>query len=251
MSFSVDDLVSSLNSSHIGQEARDLAALQAQLAETLFGANAGSTSTGGGHQMHIQIPARGRPQHTQPCNTPLARTPSSSISGWNMYAEHKRNSSVSSSHYHDEMEEDERMVEELLLPSSPYPGNHTASSSSNYSSPYYSSSAYQSPPPQTPSSAYASPTFTEPPPPSPSASLFTTTDPFYIAQAQASQAFSNNANVNFSNAQQQQQQQSGFAQNGRLSQSSPFALAPQYHQYSHGQNWGDVTSFKPCATTAF
>lgn len=232
---------------------------QAQLAETLFGGSASNSASSGSssstRQMHIQIPTRGRAQHTQPCNTPLARTPSSSFNGWNMYNESRRSSSVSSSHYLDEMEEDERMVEELLLPSSPYSGSGSNATSSNFSgfptnSSFYSSSFQSSP--QTPSSAYASPTFTEPPPPSPSTSLFTSTDPFYIAQVQASQAFSNNANVNFSNAQQQQQQQqAGFAQNGRLSQSSPFALAPQYHQFSHGQNWGDVTSFKPCATTAF
>ncbi|KAF8966467.1 hypothetical protein BDZ97DRAFT_1756606 [Flammula alnicola] len=302
MSFSVDDLVSSLSSSHIGQEAIDLAALQAQLAETLFGEPSApsphhhhhhaSRSSTNGRQMQVQIPTRGRAQHTQPCNTPTARTPSSSFSargsGWGNGSgmeSRRASSSSSASYYGDDMEEDERMVEELLIPSSPMPSgsgsnsSHFASSSSSSSNFSYqsssssSSSSYPSPassstfqaPPPTPSSPYPSSAYppssssistsnsncpssynynyNDPSPSSPSsnASLFTTTDPFYIAQLQASQA-------------PQQQQYSGFAQHGRAAPGSPFALpagAAQYHQMPyHAQGWGDV-QFKPCAAAAF
>ncbi|KAF9004778.1 hypothetical protein BDQ17DRAFT_1325570 [Cyathus striatus] len=64
MTISVDDLVSSLNSSHIGQEAMDLAALQAQLAQAFFNQFPSSAAP-------TPIP-RKRSTHTQPCNTPTA-----------------------------------------------------------------------------------------------------------------------------------------------------------------------------------
>jgi hypothetical protein len=46
MSFSVDDLVSSLSSSHIGQEALDLAALQVSHSLPLSRSNAGAKHKG-------------------------------------------------------------------------------------------------------------------------------------------------------------------------------------------------------------
>ncbi|KAH8830537.1 hypothetical protein DL96DRAFT_1593328 [Flagelloscypha sp. PMI_526] len=71
-SFSIDDLVSSFsNGGHIGDEANDLQALQAQLAETLY--NNSSSSHG--------RPVPSRQPSQQPSNTPtVCRTPSSSIS---------------------------------------------------------------------------------------------------------------------------------------------------------------------------
>ncbi|KAK0498363.1 hypothetical protein EDD18DRAFT_1157395 [Armillaria luteobubalina] len=99
MSFNVEDLVSSFSSSHIGQEAMDLAALQAQLAQALF----------------VQETPRENRYH-RPCSTPTSRTPSSSFS-WGQTDEAMRDS--------DELE-DERMVEDLLLPSSPISASHFA-----------------------------------------------------------------------------------------------------------------------------
>ncbi|XP_006459738.1 hypothetical protein AGABI2DRAFT_191596 [Agaricus bisporus var. bisporus H97] len=103
MSLSVDDLVSSLNASHIGQEAIDIAALQAQLAQALFG----------------QPPPR---HSSQTCTTPTARTPSASMSF--------------SRTRDDYMDEDERMVEELLVPASP---SAPPSATYQYSNAYQSS----------------------------------------------------------------------------------------------------------------
>ncbi|KIM42805.1 hypothetical protein M413DRAFT_10262 [Hebeloma cylindrosporum] len=242
MSFSVDELVCSFSSSHIGQEAMDLATLQAQLSETLFG------GPSYGRQSQMRIPDRGRSKNTQPCNTPIARTRASSFSEWGngvgMAVDSRHGSRSNSSAGFDDMEEDERMVEELLMPSSPLTSSNPhisnqfpPASSSTYLS---SSSSFQgsiptSPHSQTVFASYGS----DPSPSSPSSSQFTTTDPFYLAQLQASQAFSNNGNLNF-NSSTGNQQPSVFAQNGRLTQSSPFAL------YGHGQNWENV-SFKPCA----
>lgn len=217
MSFSVDDLVASLGASHIGQEAMDLAALQAQLAATLFPARAAAS-----HHHH---------HHHQPCTTPLARTPSGSISmggvsldvamamrtGANTNSRrgscsaphHARNEhtpavahhlhlNLNLHHYHhhhhhlpafdDAFDEDERMVEELLLPP-PTPAHNPA--------------------PPSPSFRHdlASPT-------SP-LNTFTSSDPFYLSQLQASQqAFAPTPAA----------AQGFFAQNGRMAQGSGFAL---------------------------
>ncbi|KAG6813188.1 hypothetical protein H0H92_013308 [Tricholoma furcatifolium] len=89
MSISIDDLSIALSASHVGQEAMDLAALQAQLAKMLFG----QSST---PQM---IPRR--TSFTQPCNTPTKYTETQALARA------------------DDMEEDERMVEDLLIPRSP------------------------------------------------------------------------------------------------------------------------------------
>lgn len=177
MSLSVDDLVSSFSSSHIGQEAIDLAALQAQLAQTLFASAR-------------QIPNRN--SHT--CNTPVARTPSSSFSFPRPTDEVTMDD-----------DDDERMVEELIMPSSPIPASQSTSSthSQAHLSSYFPLSVEPS---------------------SSSASVFTSTDPFYLATMQ------------------QQQQQSAstsfFAQNGRLAQNSPFFArqVAKQHQHQHREN---------------
>ena len=262
MSFSVDDLVCSFSSNHIGQEAMDLATLQvclhsalisdtlkvflpfcqAQLSETLFG------GPSYGRQPQMRIPDRGRSKNTQPCNTPIARTRSSSISEWGngngMAVDSRHRSRSNSSACLDDMEEDERMVEELLIPSSPLTASNPHISNpfpSTSSATYLSTtSSFQGPIPTSPHTQTAFASYgSDTSPSSPSSSQFTTTDPFYIAQLQASQTFSNNGNLNL-NSSSGNQQPSVFAQNGRLSQGSPFAL------YGHGQNWENV-SFKPCA----
>ncbi|KAJ7229063.1 hypothetical protein GGX14DRAFT_616588 [Mycena pura] len=153
MSLSVEDLCTSLASSHVGQEAIDLAALQVQLAQTLFIATSSS---------------RRQDEYAQPCNTPTRRASTASFS-WGPVVDHSRQADLPS-HWNsdillrDEMEEDERMVEDLLLPNSPMSAK-----------------------PQTPTSTasqaqqgYAS---------DPSPSQFTTTDPFYLAQLQAAQNY--------------------------------------------------------------
>ncbi|KAF8876286.1 hypothetical protein CPB84DRAFT_1852991 [Gymnopilus junonius] len=216
MSFSVDDLVSSLSSSHIGQEAMDLAALQTQLAEALLG---GPVTSATGYVHGHQIPSSHMQNTTQACNTPIARTPSLSSSfshSWVNETVRKRANSISST-YMDDMEEDEKMVEDLLIPSSP---TLSSVSGSQFGNP--SASFSMTPHPHIDSNVYPSYENLSEPSPSPTTSLFTSTDPFYIAQLQAS-----NSPI--------PQSQSVFAQNGRLTQNSPFAV-PQYHPFhSHGQ----------------
>ncbi|KAK0467887.1 uncharacterized protein EV420DRAFT_1501783 [Desarmillaria tabescens] len=109
MSFTVEDLVSSFSSSHIGQEALDLAALQAQLAQALF----------------VQDMPRENHYH-HPCSTPTSRTPSSSFCwGQTMGQSSSRRQTDEVMRDSDELE-DERMVEDLLLPSSPISASHYA-----------------------------------------------------------------------------------------------------------------------------
>ncbi|KAF9468777.1 hypothetical protein BDZ94DRAFT_1244568 [Collybia nuda] len=190
MSLSVDDLASSFSSSHIGQEAIDLATLQAQLAQTLFGQPIAHSSKG-----ERQVPYKNN--YTQPCNTPTTATSlasnwggsAGSGSSWNVEAMYDNRS---------EMEEDERMVEDLLLPSSPMSATTNsplAGSATQYSS--YTNSEFDSP-----------------------SSSFTSADPFYLAQAQASQ------NYNAAS-------QSAFSQYGRPQQQSPFLSSPQQHPVPH------------------
>jgi hypothetical protein len=209
MSFSVDDLVSSLSESHISQEANDIAILQAQLAKSLFGGSSSTSRSG---------PSRG---FKNTCTTPMARTRTSSFVNWNGPASQR----LQELHLDTDMEEDERMVEELLIPSSPISSNS-----------FYKSSAPQFSAPFMPSSPVLSSSHSDP------SSVFTSTDPFYIAQLQASQSFNNSS------------PQSVFSQNGHISQSSPFAapLQTQYHHHNHHhssqyQPWEN----KPVAMSAF
>ncbi|KAJ7087225.1 hypothetical protein B0H15DRAFT_751151, partial [Mycena belliarum] len=161
MSLSMDDLCASLSSSHVGQEAMDLAALQAQLAQTLFCQSMSSTAA---------VPQQ-RDEYAQPCNTPTGRTPSASFS-WSPMVDPSRQSEAAprrttEEHFRDEMDEDERTVEDLLIPASPVaPRQQTATAGrSQQNSPTY------------PASEVAP-------------SLFSTTDPFYMAQLQATQSYS-------------------------------------------------------------
>ena len=152
-----------------------------------------------------QMPNRN--SHT--CNTPVVRTPSSSFSF---------------SQPTDEvtMENDERMVEETLMPSSPV------------SPPQPISPAH--------SQAHLSsflPLLVEPS--SSSASVFTSTDPFYLA------------------IMQQQQQQSAstsfYAKNGPTTQNSPFfarqAAAQHQHRENHNHSLTADTSHPIFASAAY
>jgi len=227
MSFTVDDLVASLSGNHIGQEAIDLAALQSQLAQSLYCPQQATT------------PAPNKPGL---CNTPLAKTPSSSYVPWaergaghpydtvvgyrsrsssvTTYPRRSRQNSIDEANFDyaqqrdcdmDDMDEDERMVEELLLSTSPpsqFPGRYSHQRAN-------SNSGYMASPPMA-----SSPT-------THSDGHFATSDPFYLAQLQQ---------------QQQQQAQnpftttsSTFGQLGKPTQQSPFAQTPQYHHYSHQQ----------------
>lgn len=190
MSFSVDDLVSSLTSSHIGQEANDLAALHAQLARSLFNQPFHSTSTG------QDIP-RGQ-NYVQPCNTPT-RTPTSCFD-WAPTTEANKTAWREC----DEME-DERMVEDLLIPSSPMLVNPT-------NSPFPSShNSMMSPTTAQMNQASPGPCAAESP-----TSLFASTDPFYVAQVIALQN-GNSSPPSF------------FSQSGRPASHSPF-LQQQHPQ---------------------
>ncbi|KIY71845.1 hypothetical protein CYLTODRAFT_486955 [Cylindrobasidium torrendii FP15055 ss-10] len=96
----MDDLVASLSSNHIGQEAMDLAALQAQLAQA-FGQQASKESF---------TPHR--------CNTPTPRSPSTTMN-WTPSLPLNRRPSTDDYMRDAEDMEDERMVEDLLMSTSP------------------------------------------------------------------------------------------------------------------------------------
>ncbi|KAJ7367901.1 hypothetical protein DFH08DRAFT_946877 [Mycena albidolilacea] len=204
MSISMEDLCASLSSSHVGQEAMDLAALQVQLAQTLFCQSMTSSAAS----------QRQDDRAHQPCNTPTGRTPSASFS-WSPMAmvDSRRNPD----HVRDEMEEDERMVEDLLIPTSPMSSPMSAK-------------------PQTPAgrSQQTSPMS------QPDTSLFTTTDPFYMAQLQAAQ----NYGVS---------QPSVFSQSAFPSQQSPFIIHSSFQRHNPTQNplSLDTHSLLMAATSSF
>ncbi|THH27722.1 hypothetical protein EUX98_g6465 [Antrodiella citrinella] len=224
MSISVDDLVASLNSNHIGQEAIDLATLQAQLAKTLY------TSYTTPHASQRAYP---------PSNTPTSRTPSSSM-GWERSdGPRARSSSVVSLKrrgslmedrvserevYLEETDEDERMVEDLICPSSPIT-SHISPSHPYPSYPLQSSAAANSPDGSRYGSSSSSHNMlgTQMEYSPSTTSTFATTDPFFLAQLQAAQRSS---------------APSFFANAGRPSAQSPFALAEQgpaagTHAFAH------------------
>lgn len=131
----------------------------------------------------------------------------------------------------DDMEDDERMVEELLIPSSPMatyptpsPSAHHCMSSNFYAPPasptYFTTCMYPAPP-----------AMSEPAP-----SLFTSTDPFYMAQVQAAQN-------NYSSS-----QQSVFAQSGCPSQGSPFIRQQQFYPHNRRETHGYIHSNPPSLT---
>jgi hypothetical protein len=158
----------------------------------------------------------------QLCNTPTMRTPSSTFnfgqigdirrrSSSSMSRSRTRKNSLVDEMWHDvdEMDEDEQMVEELLTPSSPMSSSITTTTP-NFVHPHQQiSAAARSPvlPVHNIMSTESSP-----------ASLFTTTDPFYIAQLQA--------------LQNPQPSNSMFAQAGRPAQHSPF-FQHSRHQSQH------------------
>jgi len=167
----------------------------------------------------------------QLCNTPTTRTRSSSFSFGqmgDMTMMHRRNSSTTGHSRSrknsvvvdenwddvDEMDEDEQMVEDLVTPSSPM---STSAAVPNFTISHHRRSS---------TSSHAGITHNSYPESSP-ASLFTTTDPFYIAQLQA--------------AQNPQPATSIFAQSGRPAQHSPF-LQHSCHQTQHTYGHAVTTS---------
>jgi hypothetical protein len=191
----MEDLVSSLSSSHIGQEAIDLAALHAQLAQTLFSQSVVSSSSASSDPLDT---------FNQPCNTPTGRTPSSSFSWGQVMDVQQRLSRRNTDDMMDHDAEDERMVEEILIPSSP--------PSASYSAPFVFQQQLSNASPKPQSRGHHN-RFTSPAPSSPNSvadasSSFTSTDPFYLAQLQAMQ--------------NQTHTPSSFSQLGRPAQQSPF-----------------------------
>ncbi|KAK7696568.1 hypothetical protein QCA50_001226 [Cerrena zonata] len=182
MTYSVDDLVASLGANHIGQEAMDLVALQKQLSQALPKPAA------------LDMQKVNHTPYPQPYNTPTSRTPSTSFAFEQTRLARSRSCSVASFNampesisempqelgYEDDysMDEDERMVDEMLYPS-PVTTRHNASN--DYSFHSHSFQVDLSPQkmysPQAADYSEASQT-----------SSFATTDPFYLAQLQASQA---------------------------------------------------------------
>ncbi|KAI0643681.1 hypothetical protein C8Q79DRAFT_148798 [Trametes meyenii] len=240
MSISVDDLVASFNANHIGQEAIELAALQ--LSQTLF-------------SQPISTPI---PFNTpRGSNTPISRTPSSSISWEAGDAPWGHRGSTSSSKMRcsigdspreeDGMDEDERMVEDLLFsptsPSSPSTSFSRAPPSASAASPAHTSAHRQR---KASLSMHMIPlehSYHELP--SPNTSLFATTDPFYLASLQGTHSHTPTSSV--------------FAQAGRPSAHSPFAGHHHHHMQSMYTGFGahgyqsvapDVQTHNMFATTA-
>jgi len=203
----MDDLCASLATSHVGQEAIDLAALQVQLAQTLFCQSMASSAAA---QQQRQD------DYAQPCNTPTRRTPSASFS-WGQMVDPMRQFDLSprrntDDHCRDEMEEDERMVEDLLIPTSPV------------------SPKQQQQSPTAGRSQQSSPSET-------SQSLFATTDPFYIAQLQATQSYGVSP-------------PSVFSQSAFPSQQSPFMIHSNFQRHPT-QNLEPHHSLMVAATSSF
>lgn len=126
----------------------------------------------------------------------------------------RKNSMVDEAwHDVDEMDEDEQMVEELLTPSSPMSSSITTTTP-NFISPHQQIPFVA----RSPISPIHNNMYAESSP----SSLFTTTDPFYIAQLQASQ--------------NPQPSNSIFAQAGRPAQHSPFfqhSRRQSQHKFVH------------------
>ncbi|RXW23599.1 hypothetical protein EST38_g2259 [Candolleomyces aberdarensis] len=209
MSVSIDDLVSSFSSSHIGQESSDLALLQMQLAEALLGGSSSFASSS-------RFVQRGR----EVCTTPTARTPSTSTFNWDSInpGYRSRSSSISgpsrstSNVYEDA--EDELMVEELLMPASPSASTFENSHSMPFMqrTPSSASHSYHQTPTPSASSNFDAQT---------TSSHFTSSDPFYLqAQANSQSYFYSNSNI---------------TQHGCPNVSSPFvaAAATQFHGYQY------------------
>ena len=205
MSLSVDDLVSSLSSSHIGQEAIELAALQEYLRQTGFGRPQADPSSS---SMNMKTPRR-RTSYAQLSNTPTVQTPLSTPSGWGGYEAKVGAASAME-------EEDEAMVEDLLMPPPSSPGPMQTQSAFHHPQSQYdypqnqthnSTSRSTSRSRSTSSAHYGRPQHSSAGDTSSSSSIFTSSDPFYLAQLQQ--------------ASQPRTQPSAFAV-----QSSPFTAQP-------------------------
>ncbi|KLO08263.1 hypothetical protein SCHPADRAFT_931891 [Schizopora paradoxa] len=230
MSISVDDLVNSFAANHIGQEAIDLANLQTQLAQALY------------YQQQQQ--QWGTTSAAAPCNTPTARTPSSSLS-WALHeSQNRRRSSStasSSSMQHvsressmnggiaeedDTMEADDEYAVEQMVQTMHYASGTSSPVRYRHDSLQGSSSPIAFTPHSRAAhgrhNSFAEPTSS----PMSSSNDYNHTDPFYaaaLAEAAARTAF--------------QPQQGFFAQLARPSQHSPFYTAQAQqsngHPFSH------------------
>ncbi|KAH7888117.1 hypothetical protein F5I97DRAFT_954210 [Phlebopus sp. FC_14] len=222
MSVSIEDLVASLSTNHIGQEAIDLAALQAQLAQTLFTNQLSSPSFFQSPEVNLNS-SRRDPSHVQHCTTPTARTPSSaSTFSWpnsvHEHVEHVRKRGISSARRQsvdepwsdlDEMDE-ERMVEDMIIPDSP-----SLQSAYPWASYHAHTNASTKPLSAPPPTSIPTPTTTSCVDSS-SPSLFTSTDPFYIQVSQSAQ----------------QSHSSLFSHTGQPSTHSPFLVG-----HCHVPSW--------------
>jgi hypothetical protein len=226
MSVSVDDLISSFSSNHISQEALDIAALQvhspliitfpfvhletslqAQLLQTLV---TSSTSNG---------PDISRAS-SQPCNTPTGCTSSATFS-WDFNPSNYPLQRHPDEIWHkgpeigeagNEMDEDERVVNNLLLPSPTFPDT----AAQPFSLPHHQPLSHQPP-----STTYFCASTAE----TSSASLFASTDPFYIAQLQATENYTSSP-------------PSLLSQAGLPAQHSPFLIHHPHYQLPHCEGHG-------------
>ncbi|KAF8450926.1 hypothetical protein L210DRAFT_257981 [Boletus edulis BED1] len=197
MSLSVDDLVASLSANHIGQEAIDLAALQAHLAQTLLT-----------HQLSLSPPhphasafvhgvsvsvVRRDPGNVQHCTTPTARTPSTASCTWPLPAQehtdhsrrrsssYARRQSIDDGWYDSEEMAEECTVEDMVTTDSSHFQNSNLWSSHKGDACGSVTRVLSTP------SMPLSPSNTSPPPDSSASSLFTSTDPFYLQASQSTQ----------------------------------------------------------------
>ncbi|KAI0829317.1 hypothetical protein BC628DRAFT_1315250, partial [Trametes gibbosa] len=238
-SVSVDDRGVSLNANHIGQEAIELAALQAQLSQTLFAQS-------------LSPPSSFNAPRTAGWTTPISRTPSSapwdsSDAPWasrgSTSSTKMRCSTDEGQRDPDEMDEDERMVEDLLLspPTSPSASFSRAPPSSSAAAAAHPSSALRQRKASLSMNMIA-PEHSHHDLPSPNTSLFATTDPFYLASVQNTHSHAPASS-------------SVFAQAGRPSMHSPFIkhhMQAMYSGFGHGYQpvAPDVQPHNMFATTA-
>ncbi|KAN0097831.1 hypothetical protein V8E55_002277 [Tylopilus felleus] len=197
MSVSVDDLVASLSANHIGQEATDLAALQAQLAQTLLTQQLSLSpspphTSAFVHGVSVNV-VRRDPTSVQHCTTPTARTPSSASCTWPLptpdHTDHAHRRSFSYTRRHsidDDYEEmaEERTVEDMvIMPDSPRSKN-ALPWSSHMGDPHGPVTRVLSSSASTPLSSSNMSSPTDPC----VSSLFTSTDPFYLQASQSQQS---------------------------------------------------------------
>jgi len=181
-----------LSANHIGQEATDLAALQAQLAQALLTHQLSlpphHSHASFVHGVSVNI-GRRDPTNVQHCTTPTARTPSSATFTWPLpvpeLADHSRRRSASFARRQsidngwcdfEEMDE-ERIVEDMITPDSPR-------SSNTYVWSTYQGDVHGA---TTQGSTSISASNMSSPSDSCTSSPFTSTDPFYLQELQSTQ----------------------------------------------------------------